>query len=123
MHRAALNPALIRALLIVLFLVISQIMRARKMSKSGKPGTRSGAGTGVQLGDALREALRQRTEQARGQSELPLQGERIQKSPRQLGEPFQQPPKIEPESSFVPSFLLLALLACLGLLAYRYWAR
>ncbi len=121
MHGAALNPSLIRALLIVLFLVITQIMRAAKMSKTAKPGTRTGAGTGIQLGDVLREAMRRRVEQARGQSELPLQ--RSKAEPRRIDEPLQQPPKIEPESSFVPSLLLLALLACLCLMAYRYWAR
>ncbi len=122
MRGAALNPSLIRALLIVLFLVITQIMRAAKLSKTAKPGTRTGAGTGIQLGDALREAMRRRGERARGQSELPLQGEQSKAEPRRLDEPFQQPPKIEPESSFVPSLLLLALLACLCLMAYRYWA-
>jgi hypothetical protein len=134
MHGATLNPALIRTLLIVLFVVITQIMRAAKMSKTAKPGTakpgatakpdaRSGAGTGMQLGDALREAMRQRAEQARArQSEQPVQAVRSEAEPLAFDEPFQQPPKIEPDSSIVPSLLLLALLACLCLMAYRYWA-
>jgi hypothetical protein len=124
MPRAAFNPALIRPLLIVLFLVITQILRARKMSKmpqSAKPAPRS-EGTGMRLGDALREAMRQRAEQARPQSEQPLNAERAEAEPLQLDEPFQQPPKIEPESPIVPSLLLMALLACLCLMAYRYWA-
>jgi hypothetical protein len=117
MHKIAFNPALIRALLIVLFLVISQILRASKRSKTANPTARPAAATGSPLSDALREAMRQKADRAR-QSERPPDGELLQ-----MSEPFQQPPKIEPQSSFVPSLLLLALLVCLCLMAYRYWAR
>jgi hypothetical protein len=80
------------------------------------------------LGDVFREAMRQRAEQTRArQSEQPVDVDDVGSEVVQVGEefrepPFQQPPKIEPESSFVPSLLLLALLACLCLMAYRYWA-
>ncbi len=118
MREAALNPTLIRVLLIVLFLVITQIMRAARTSKTGKPPARPGAATGSPLSDSLREAMQQRADQARArQSERPAEGELLQ-----MSEQVQQPPKIQPESSFIPSLLLLALLACLCLMAYRYWA-
>ncbi len=140
MHGAALNPSLIRPLLIVLFLVITQILRAAKVSKTpsktppktmsetANPGTRTGVGTATQLGDVFREAMRQRAEQTRArQSQQPVNVDVVGSEVVQVGEefhepPFQPPPKIEPESSFVPSLLLLALLACLCLMAYRYWA-
>jgi hypothetical protein len=119
MHKIAFNPALIRALLIVLFLVITQILRASKRSKTANPTARPAAATGSPLSDALCEARQQRADQARArQSERPADGVLLQ-----MSEPFQQPPKIEPQSSFVPSLLLLALLVCLCLMAYRYWAR
>lgn len=125
MHGAALNPALIRALLIVLFVVITQLVRAAKMSKTAppKPTAQAGAPKAAPLGDAFREAMRQRAEQIRArQSGQPLQDEPDEAEPLSSDAPFAQPPKIEPESSFVPSLLLLALLACLCLMAYRYWA-
>lgn len=123
MHGAALNPALIQALLIIVFLVITQIMRAAKRSKGAQTGAQTGVGTGSPLTDALREAMRQRAEQARARQGAPP----VQEGPGetellQLDEEFQQPPTIQPESSIVPSLLLLALFACLCLMAYRYWA-
>lgn len=39
-----------------------------------------------------------------------------------MSEQLRQPPTIEPESSMVPSLLLLALVVCLCAMAYRYWA-
>jgi|SRR5476651_1365989 hypothetical protein len=111
------NPeSLIRAVLIVLFLVVTFVLRARKLQGSTKPGTRA---KGPQLGESLREAMRQAAEQARARkSGQTVEGELTRPS----DEPFEQPPKIQPESSFIPSLLLLALAACLCLIAYRYWA-
>jgi hypothetical protein len=133
MHTAAFNSDLIRPLLIVLFLVITQILRAAKMSKTAKPSARTGADTAPaaaapKLTNAFREAMRRRAEQARSQQGgQPVQAEPTEAEPPQFVEgfqqpPFQQPATIQPESSIVPSLLLLALLACLCLMAYRYWA-
>ena len=123
MHGTALNPALIRTLVILLLLVITQILAAVKRSKTAKPSARTGVGPATQWGDALREAMRQRAEQARTRlSKLPVSEQPSQVSQEFQQPPFQQPPTIEPESSLVPSLLLLALLATLCLLAYRYWA-
>lgn len=123
MHRVALNPALIRAVLILLFVLITQIVRAAKMSKPANTGARTGAGTGTPLADALRETIRQRAGQARArQGVQPVQEGPGETELLRLDEEFQQPPKIEPDSSIVPSLLLLALLACLVLMVYRYWA-
>lgn len=128
MHETALNPALIRVLIIALFLIMTQILRAVKTSKAPKPPARAGAGNAPQRGETLRDAMRQAAEQARarrsGQSTdgpSPTFSDSFQQQPFQQPS-FDQPPAIEPESSFIPSLLLLALLGCLCLMAYRYWA-
>lgn len=122
MHEAAANPAWIRLALIVLFLIITQILRARKRSQAPKPT----GGKGSPL-EALREAMREAAEQARAQQS----GQSTNRESSEVSEQFRQPPKIEniqqpptiePESSFIPSLLLLALLGCLVLMAYRHWA-
>jgi hypothetical protein len=118
MLAATPNPALIRVVLIVLFLVISQILRAAKKSSSSKPAPEAAPGKGSQIGEVLREAMRQAADPTRGRQS----GQAVNAEP-QVSEQFQQPPTTEPESSFVPSLLLLALFACLCLMAYRYWAR
>jgi hypothetical protein len=115
MPRFALNPAMIRVVLIVLFVLVSQILRFRKMSKAPKPPTSASKGSPM---EALRESMRQASEQARArQGKTPAEGGVLQPI-----EQLQMPSKIEPESSFIPSMLLVALLACLCLMAYRYWA-
>jgi hypothetical protein len=117
MHETGLNPAMIRVVVIVLFLIITQVLRARKKSQPSKPTLGEGTGRASSL-EMLREAMRQVSDQARTrQGESPVDGE-----PLQLSQELQQPPTIEPESSLIPSFLLVALLACLCLMAYRYWA-
>lgn len=119
MHETGSNTALIRILLIVLILVVPQIIRAMQRAKKAKSVAEdAGPVRTNSLGDVLREAMRKSAEQARARrGELPMQAE-----PLRLNEQFEQPPKIEPESSFLPSMLLLALVACLCLMAYRYWA-
>jgi hypothetical protein len=115
MPKFTLNPALIRLILIVLFVVITQILGARKRANAPKPaqGTRKGSPLEV-----LRESMRQASDQARtGQGKGPIEGEALQ-----LSQQLQQPSTIEPESSLIPSVLLVALFACLCLMAYRYWA-
>jgi hypothetical protein len=116
------NAPLIQLLLVFLFVVVTQIMRARRRSGSPKPAPESDAGKAPQPGDLLREMLLKSPGRAREpRSDLSLPVERFQ-----ISEPSQevrQPPKIGPESALFPSFLLLALFGCLCALAYRYWAR
>jgi hypothetical protein len=128
MHGTGPNPALIRGVFIVLIVLISQILRMAKKSKASNPAAGGGGGKGSPL-EVLRQVKRQASNPARGpRSELPVQGE-----PMAVAEPLrfeeqqpfqqvQQPPTIGPESSLIPSLLLLALLACLCVMAYRYWA-
>jgi hypothetical protein len=118
MLATAPNPTLIRVVLIVLFLIISQFLRAKK-SSSSKPASGTGAGAGSQVGGVLRDAMRKAAEQVQERHS----GETIAGVPEPVIDQFQQPPSTEPESSFIPSFLLLALLVCLCLMAYRYWVR
>ncbi len=114
MPKLALNPTVIQALLVVLFVVVSQILGARKRANAPKPATAPRKASPMEL---LRESMKQASDQARsGQGDKFVAGEAVQ-----LGEQFEQPPKVQPESSFIPSMLLLALLACLCLMAYRYW--
>ena len=114
MPKSGPNLELIRAALIVLFVVISFVLRAARMPKKQGPTPQAGSGLDMRLGELLRGMKRQ--------AEAPM-GEQAEDAERlQLKEPFQQPPKIEPESSFLPSLLLLALLVCLCLMAYHYWA-
>jgi hypothetical protein len=119
MHKAALNPNLIRPLLIVLFLVIMQVLRAVKSSKTPKPAPRPGTGNGISSGTASPEAIPQKVDPPR----LRKNEWTANAGLFTMSEKIQQPPKIEPESSFVPSLLLLALLVCLGIMAYQYLAR
>ena len=121
MHVAAINPSLIRLVLVVLFVVFFQLLRAAKMSRGSNPVPGRNAGKGSQLGEALREAMRQAAERER-QSRSPADQDQTQSREEFRLPPFQQPPAIKPESSFIPSLLLLALLGCLVLMAYRYWA-
>jgi hypothetical protein len=120
------NSELIRVVVIILFFAISVIFRARKKPTPAKPG--AGAPSTSPL-DVLRESMRQASDQARARrTQFPSTGfpsrEFPSKSaPLQPDQPFQQPPTIQPESSFVPSLLLLALFACLCFMAYRYFAR
>lgn len=117
--RGSSPESLIRAVLIVLFLVITYVLRARKLQGNTRPGTGGSSNRGPQLGETLRDAMRQAAEQAKARrSGRPIEGE-LQ---RQNDEPFDPPPTIQPESSFIPSLLLLALAVCLCLIAYRYWA-
>jgi hypothetical protein len=134
MRVTGINSDLIRPIVVMLFFVIALFLRASEMKKRAKAakaarGTDDARGaddTGTRKETSLamlREAMRQAAEQARmrrgevsGQAE-PRQGEALQ-----MGESFQAPPTIEPESSIVPSLLLLALVGCLCLMAYRYWA-
>ena len=136
MNDTAFNPALIRVLLIVAFLVLSQFLRMRTPAKTTKPAP-AGKQSPLEL---IREAMQQAKQQTQTrQSGQPLDqfrrkpGPTVDEFPMQidqpqvtqdfrLGEQLQQPPSIQPESTFVPSLLLLALLACLFLMAYRYWA-
>ncbi len=122
MHGPDSDAALMRAAVIVLFVLMALILRARTMRRSSKPAVARGAGDGSQPGDLLRRALGQSSDQARApRGGQPLTPERFQ-----ISEPFQQvqqAPKIGPESAFVPSFLLLALFVCLCAMAYRYLAR
>jgi hypothetical protein len=115
------NPTFIRAAIIVLFLVITTFLRARQLSKTPKPVSRPGNAPSL---DAVREAMRQASETAqRRRNETLLREEHPvpDGEPLKLNEAFKQPPTIQPESSFLPSLLLLALLVCLCLMAYRYW--
>ena len=131
MHETGFSPAVIRVVLIVLFLIITQILRARKVSQAAKPAEKTSMDKGSPL-DALREAIRKAAEQARAQQSGEVAGEEpLQERELFHQSPFQQPPRIEsiqqaqpiqPESSLISSFLLVALLVCLFLMAYRYWA-
>jgi hypothetical protein len=105
---------LIRLVVIIAFFAISFILRAAK-ARSNKPAPAPPARP-TPL-DAVREAMRKASEQARTGQSAPNPTE-----PPQLLESLPQPPAITPESSIVPSLLLLALLVCLGLMAYRYFA-
>lgn len=119
MHKVAFNPALFRPLLIVLFLIIMQILRAVKNSKTPKPTPRPGAAKGMPSSVTPPEVMQQKADRP------PLLQKQWTAKPGlfKMTEQVQLPPKIEPESSFVPSLLLLALLVCLGILVYRYLAR
>jgi hypothetical protein len=122
MRAAAINSDLIRPILVMLFFVVALILRASEMAKRSKAAKAArGADTITRKEtsfEMLREAMRQAAEQAR----IRRGGDPRQAEALQMGEQFQAPPTIEPESSIVPSLLLLALLACLCLMAYRYWA-
>jgi len=128
MHGAGPNPAMIRLVLIVVFLVLPYVLRAVTKSKGSKPASGTGAGKGAPL-ETLRETMRQAAEQARARrGQLAGRTERTEQMAaaeplefRQQNQQIQQAPTIEPESSWIPSMLLLALLACLCLMAYRYW--
>jgi len=119
MHKVAFNPALLRPLLIVLFLIIMQVLRAVKNSKTPKPTPRPGAASGTPTSIALPEVMQQKADQPRLRQNQWTANAGLFK----MSEQVQLPPKIEPESSFVPSLLLLALLVCLGMMAYQYLAR
>jgi len=139
MNDTAFNPALIRVLIIVGFLVLSQFLRMRTPAKTTKPAPPTPSGKQSPL-ELMREAMQQAKQQTQArQSGQPLDqfrrkpGPTVDEFPMQidqpqvtqdfrLGEQLEQPPTIQPESSFIPSVLLLALLACLFLMAYRYWA-
>jgi hypothetical protein len=114
---ARLVMGLVRFLLIVLVLVVPLLMRMAKQRRTATPPVRPKASP---LGEALREARRQPAEQARARGEGPSEITREAGALR-MSEPMNLPPKIEPESSFFPSLLLLALLVCLGVMAYRYF--
>jgi hypothetical protein len=116
MREPAFNPAMIRVVVIVLFVIISQFLRARKRSQSPKPTLSAGTAKASPL-DEMREAMRQAADQARAR-----RGQSPVDTEPQLSQELQQPPTIEPESSFIPSLLLMALFACLCFMAYRYWA-
>jgi hypothetical protein len=123
MHEKTFNPVFIRVVVLVVFLIITQIMRV--VNKAKPPAKRDDQGSPL---ESLRVAIRQATEQIRaGASESRADGqspsvdEKFQQ-PRFQQSEFNQPPATEPESSFIPSLLLLALLGCLCLMAYRHWA-
>jgi len=92
-------------------MIAAQIFRV--MTKQPKPVQRDRPGLPL---DALREAKR-RIEQERDRQQLRLS----EPKPLQPSEQLQQPPTVAPESSWFPSLLLLALLACLCLMVYRLW--
>jgi len=119
MHKVAFNPALLRPLLIVLFLIIMQVLRAVKNSKTPKPTPRPDAARGVPSSVASPEFIQQKADQPRLRQNQWNANAGLFK----MSEKIQLPPKIEPESSFIPSLLLLALLVCLGMMAYQYLAR
>ncbi len=133
MSDTAFNPALIRVVLIVGFLILSQFLRMRKPAPGAKPAPRNPAGKQSPL-ELMREAMLQaKQQQARQQNQPRPTGQAVEEFPMQvdqpqviqdfrIGEQLEQPPTIQPESSFIPTVLLLALLACLFLMAYRYWA-
>lgn len=122
----SLNPALIRVVLIALFFIVPLVLRAARLSASSKPASSAGERKKSPL-ESLREAMLQAAEQAgTAQNGKPAEkpaGEvrAAFQQPSKIGD-LRQPPAIGPESSFIPSLLLLALLACLFLMAYRYWA-
>ncbi|PSH04798.1 MAG: hypothetical protein CXZ00_05365 [Acidobacteria bacterium] len=116
MEPRAPNPEIIRLLVILLF-ALFVLIRA-KLARSSTTASGRTPGKAPQLGDALREAMRKAAEQAEAQQ----YGQRFEERLPRLREQFEPPPAIKPESSFISSLLLLALLVCLCLLAYRYWA-
>jgi hypothetical protein len=114
MPKIAFNPALIRVILIVLFVVITQILAARKRANAPKPAPNTRKGSPLEV---LRESMQKAPDQARaGQSKGQVDGTILE-----ISQQLQQPSTIEPESSLIPSVLLVALFACLCLMAYRYW--
>ncbi len=134
MSDTAFNPALIRVVIIVGFLILSQFLRMRKSTPSARPAPPNPAGKQAPL-ELMREAMQQAKQQAqaRQQNQPRPTGQAVEEFPMQvdqpqvlqdfrIGEQLEQPPTIQPESSLIPSVLLLALLACLFLMAYRYWA-
>jgi hypothetical protein len=56
MHEASFNPTLIRVVLIVLFLIITQVLRARKLSKTSTPALEPGTAKASPL-ELMREAM------------------------------------------------------------------
>ncbi len=112
MHRAvAFDPALIRIVFIAVLTAAAYFIRA---TRAPRPAKRDGMGSPL---EGLREARRQLSEQGLARKQQPPS----EAEPLRPGEQLQQPPKIQPESSWLPSLLLLALLACLCLMAYRQW--
>jgi len=72
MPKFAFNPALFRVILIVLFVVITQILAARKRANSPKPAPGMQKGSPLEV---LRESMRQASDQARtGQSKGQVDG-------------------------------------------------
>lgn len=131
MAEPAFNPATIRIVVIVLFVIISQFLRAKKRSQSPAPTPSGGTAKASPL-DAMREAMKQAADQARARRGPGPMGTgsvdtgsldtgSLETVP-QLSQELEQPSSIQPESSFIPSALLLALFACLCFMAYRYWA-
>jgi hypothetical protein len=103
---------------IIFFALIVPLIRLLQQRKKPTQPIRPKAPS---VGEALREAMRQSAEQARarrgGFSEPAREAGALR-----MSEPIKFPPTIEPESSFLPSLLLIALLVCLGVMAYRYFA-
>lgn len=122
MAEPAFNPSLIRLILVILFLLMAQLLRLRKTAKTIRPMPKTKPETVVQtetVVDEFRDALKQASEKARAQRQgnVPVAGFQ----PMLIRDQVQQPPKVEPESPLLPSLLLIALVVCLCLMAYRYW--
>lgn len=112
------NSEIIRIAIIVIFAVVTLLSRFAKKTAPPRPTSSPGT-SGTTPWETLRQAMRQGAEQGR-----PIQQPRpFQVPPPQLRDSFNQPPATQPESSFLPSLLLLALFVCLCLIAYRYFAR
>ena len=117
MPARAPSSELIRVVVIIAFFLLSIIMNARKKARATKQAPGPSAGTPL---DSIREALRQAAEQARARRGEPPTGAEPLPLPQSFSQ--SQPPTIQPESSMIPTLLLLALLVCICLMAYRFFA-
>jgi len=118
MPARAPSSELIRVVVIIAFFLLSIIMNARKKARATKPAPGQSGGTPL---DSIREAMRQASEQARARRGQPPTGAEPLPLPQSFSQT--QPPTIQPESSMIPTLLLLSLLVCIALMAYRFFAR
>jgi uncharacterized MAPEG superfamily protein len=100
------QPELIRVVVIVVLIAASLLVR---MAKKSAPAKKTASPPTVL------DALRQASAQARARRQQPFEAD-----PQLSASP--QPMAIRSESSFLPSLLLIALLVCLALMAYRFFA-
>lgn len=116
MLASAPNSEIVRVVIIILFALVTLVLRAKKKPTASRPAPSPSRTTPL---DTLREAMRQGAEQGRArQQQSPFSA-----APPRLGDSFNQPPAIKPESPVLPSLLLFALFVCLCYMAYRYFAR